>query len=96
MDIERWRMARPRKLSILSNGPKTRSEVVHYHPSKYEQDFWDLQSMHIPSQAAIELLHRVPDGTLSTLTREPQGFPYPTARPFAPSVNHAPADQRPR
>jgi heme iron utilization protein len=46
--------------------------------------------MHIPSQAPIDLLHRVPNGTLSTHSREPLGFPYPTALPFAPTSRHVP------
>ncbi|KND57171.1 putative heme iron utilization protein [Candidatus Burkholderia verschuerenii] len=46
--------------------------------------------MHIPSQAPIHLLHRASDGTLATHTREPQGFPYSTALPFAPTATHAP------
>jgi heme iron utilization protein len=46
--------------------------------------------MHIPSQAALHLLHLASDGALATHTRDPQGFPYPTALPFAPTAGHAP------
>ncbi|WP_250501597.1 CREG family protein [Caballeronia sp. AZ7_KS35] len=46
--------------------------------------------MNIPSQAPLNLLHRVSEGTLATLTREPRGFPYPTALPFAPTERHVP------
>jgi heme iron utilization protein len=46
--------------------------------------------MHIPSEALIHLLHRVQSGTLSTHSREPSGFPYPTALPFAPTSRHMP------
>jgi heme iron utilization protein len=46
--------------------------------------------MHIPSQAPLDLLHRVSEGTLATHSREPRGFPYPTALPFAPTARHVP------
>ncbi|SAK39994.1 pyridoxamine 5'-phosphate oxidase-related, FMN-binding [Caballeronia catudaia] len=46
--------------------------------------------MKIPSQARLHLLHRVAEGTLATHSREPQGFPYPTALPFAPTARHMP------
>jgi heme iron utilization protein len=46
--------------------------------------------MHIPSQAPLHLLHRVPEGTLATHSREPRGFPYPTALPFALTARHMP------
>ncbi|SAK73666.1 HugZ family pyridoxamine 5'-phosphate oxidase [Caballeronia ptereochthonis] len=46
--------------------------------------------MNIPSQAPLHLLHRVPEGTLATHSREPRGFPYPTALPFALTANHMP------
>jgi heme iron utilization protein len=46
--------------------------------------------MNIPAQAPLHLLHRVPDGALSTHSRDPHGFPYPTALPFAPTAAHTP------
>ena len=46
--------------------------------------------MNIPSQAPLHLLHRVSEGTLATHSREPRGFPYPTALPFAPTARHLP------
>ncbi|GAB5098568.1 MULTISPECIES: HugZ family pyridoxamine 5'-phosphate oxidase [unclassified Caballeronia] len=46
--------------------------------------------MHIPSQAPLHLLHRMPEGTLATQSRDPRGFPYPTALPFAPTAHHTP------
>jgi len=46
--------------------------------------------MHIPPQAPLHLIHRVSEGTLATHSREPSGFPYPTALPFAPTARHAP------
>ena len=46
--------------------------------------------MNIPSQAPLHLLHRVSEGTLATHSREPHGFPYPTALPFAPTAHHVP------
>jgi heme iron utilization protein len=46
--------------------------------------------MNIPSQAPLHLLHRVSEGTLATLSREPRGFPYPTALPFALTASHVP------
>jgi putative heme iron utilization protein len=46
--------------------------------------------VHIPSHAPLHLLHQVPHGTLATHSREPRGFPYPTALPFAPTARHVP------
>lgn len=46
--------------------------------------------MNIPSQAPLHLLHRVSEGTLATHSREPRGFPYPTALPFALTARHLP------
>ncbi|SAL48025.1 pyridoxamine 5'-phosphate oxidase [Caballeronia peredens] len=46
--------------------------------------------MNIPSEAPLHLLHRVAEGTLATHSREPSGFPYPTALPFALTANHMP------
>ncbi|WP_061158676.1 HugZ family pyridoxamine 5'-phosphate oxidase [Caballeronia temeraria] len=46
--------------------------------------------MNISSQAPLHLLHRVSEGTLATHSREPRGFPYPTALPFAPTARHVP------
>lgn len=46
--------------------------------------------MNIPPHAPLHLLHRVPDGTLATHSRDPRGFPYPTALPFAPTARHVP------
>ena len=46
--------------------------------------------MNIPSQAPLHLLHREQEGTLATHSREPRGFPYPTALPFALTANHLP------
>jgi heme iron utilization protein len=46
--------------------------------------------MNVPPQAPLHLLHRVSEGTLATHSREPRGFPYPTALPFAPTAHHAP------
>ncbi|SAL84250.1 pyridoxamine 5'-phosphate oxidase-related, FMN-binding [Caballeronia choica] len=46
--------------------------------------------MNIPPHAPLHLLHRVPDGTLATHSRDPRGFPYPTALPFAPTARHLP------
>ncbi|SAK51379.1 pyridoxamine 5'-phosphate oxidase [Caballeronia pedi] len=46
--------------------------------------------MNIPPQAPLHLLHRVSEGTLATHSREPRGFPYPTALPFALTVQHMP------
>lgn len=46
--------------------------------------------MKIPPHAPLHLLHRAPEGTLATQSREPRGFPYPTALPFAPTAQHLP------
>jgi putative heme iron utilization protein len=46
--------------------------------------------VNIPPHAPLHLLHRVPDGTLATHSRDPRGFPYPTALPFAPTARHVP------
>ena len=46
--------------------------------------------MNIPSYAPLHLLHQVPHGTLATHSRDPRGFPYPTALPFAPTARHVP------
>lgn len=46
--------------------------------------------MNIPPQAPLHLIHRMSVGTLATHSREPAGFPYPTALPFAPTARHAP------
>ncbi|SAK41952.1 pyridoxamine 5'-phosphate oxidase [Caballeronia hypogeia] len=46
--------------------------------------------MNIPSQAPLHLLHHVAEGTLATHSREPRGFPYPTALPYAPTARHVP------
>ncbi|KMZ11575.1 putative heme iron utilization protein [Candidatus Burkholderia humilis] len=46
--------------------------------------------MNIPAQAPLHLLHRVNDGAFSTHSRDPHGFPYPTALPFAPTALHTP------
>jgi heme iron utilization protein len=46
--------------------------------------------MHIPSQAPLALLHQVSEGALATHAREPHGYPYPTALPFALTARHAP------
>jgi heme iron utilization protein len=46
--------------------------------------------MNIPAQAPLHLLHREGDGALSTHSRDPHGFPYPTALPFAPTASHTP------
>jgi putative heme iron utilization protein len=46
--------------------------------------------LNIPSHAPLHLLHQVPHGTLATHSREPRGFPYPTALPFAPTSRHVP------
>jgi hypothetical protein len=50
----------------------------------------EAQAVNIPPQAPLHLLHRMPDGTLATHSREPRGFPYPTALPFAPTARHLP------
>lgn len=46
--------------------------------------------MKIPAHAPLHLLHRIGIGTLATHSREPQGFPYPTALPFATDERHRP------
>ena len=46
--------------------------------------------MTISAHALLHLLHRKPTGTLATHSREPLGFPYPTALPFAPDARHRP------
>jgi heme iron utilization protein len=46
--------------------------------------------VNIPSHAPLHLLHQVPHGTLATHSRDPRGFPYPTALPFAPTGRHVP------
>ncbi|OTP67585.1 HugZ family protein [Caballeronia sordidicola] len=46
--------------------------------------------MNIPSHAPLHLLHQASSGTLATHSREPHGYPYPTALPFAPTSAHVP------
>jgi putative heme iron utilization protein len=46
--------------------------------------------VNIPSHAPLHLLHQMPNGTLATHSREPHGFPYPTALPFALTARHVP------
>jgi putative heme iron utilization protein len=46
--------------------------------------------LNISSHVPLHLLHQVPHGTLATHSREPRGFPYPTALPFAPTASHVP------
>jgi len=46
--------------------------------------------MHISAHAPLHLLHRKPTGALATHSRDPLGFPYPTALPFAPDARHRP------
>jgi heme iron utilization protein len=46
--------------------------------------------VNIPPHAPLHLLHRVPEGTLATQSRDPRGYPYPTALPFAPTADHVP------
>ncbi|MGN6083528.1 HugZ family protein [Trinickia sp.] len=46
--------------------------------------------MNISAHAPLHLLHRKPTGALATHAREPLGFPYPTALPFAPDARHRP------
>lgn len=46
--------------------------------------------MNISAHAPLHLLHRRPTGALATHSREPLGFPYPTALPFAPDARHRP------
>lgn len=62
--------------------------ALHYHRVDISQPYED--SMHIPSQAPLHLLHHVAEGTLATHSREPEGFPYPTALPFALTAKHLP------
>lgn len=46
--------------------------------------------MNISAHAPLHLLHRKPAGALATHSRDPLGFPYPTALPFAPDARHRP------
>jgi putative heme iron utilization protein len=46
--------------------------------------------MNISAHAPLHLLHRKPTGALATHAREPLGYPYPTALPFAPDARHRP------
>jgi putative heme iron utilization protein len=46
--------------------------------------------MTISAHALLHLLHRKPTGALATHSREPLGFPYPTALPFVPDARHRP------
>ena len=46
--------------------------------------------MHISAQAPLHLMHRKSTGALATHAREPLGYPYPTALPFAPDARHRP------
>jgi heme iron utilization protein len=46
--------------------------------------------VNIPSHAPLHLLHQAPHGALATHSRDPRGFPYPTALPFAPTGRHVP------
>lgn len=46
--------------------------------------------MNIDPALVLHLLHRCALGTLSTHSREPQGFPYPTVVPFATDAGHRP------
>ena len=46
--------------------------------------------MHISAHAPLHLMHRKPTGALATHAREPLGYPYPTALPFAPDARHRP------
>lgn len=46
--------------------------------------------MNISAHAPLHLLHRKPVGALATHSRDPLGFPYPTALPFAPDARHRP------
>lgn len=46
--------------------------------------------MNISAHAPLHLLHRKPIGALATHSREPLGFPYPTALPFALDARHRP------
>jgi putative heme iron utilization protein len=46
--------------------------------------------MNISAHAPLHLLHSKPTGALATHAREPLGYPYPTALPFAPDARHRP------
>lgn len=46
--------------------------------------------MHISAHAPLHLLHRKSTGALATHSRDPLGYPYPTALPFAPDSRHRP------
>lgn len=46
--------------------------------------------MNIPAELLLHLLHRNAIGTLATHSRAPEGFPYPTAVPFAVDARHRP------
>lgn len=46
--------------------------------------------MNISAHAPLHLLHSKPTGALATHSREPLGYPYPTALPFAPDAQHRP------
>jgi len=46
--------------------------------------------MNISAHAPLHLLHRQAIGALATHSREPLGFPYPTALPFAVDARHRP------
>ena len=46
--------------------------------------------MNISAHAPLHLLHSKPTGALATHSREPLGYPYPTALPFAPDARHRP------
>ncbi|AEA58920.1 HugZ family protein [Burkholderia gladioli] len=46
--------------------------------------------MHIPAELPIHLLHRRQVATLATHAREPAGFPYPSAVPYATDARHRP------
>ncbi|TAM53967.1 MAG: pyridoxamine 5'-phosphate oxidase [Paraburkholderia sp.] len=46
--------------------------------------------MHISAHAPLHLLHRKSTGALATHSRDPLGYPYPTALPFAPDAQHRP------
>jgi hypothetical protein len=47
-------------------------------------------ALNIPSHAPLHLLHQAANGTLATHSRDPHGYPYPTALPFAPTSAHVP------
>lgn len=46
--------------------------------------------MRVPAQTPLNLLHRCATGTLATNLREPAGYPFPTAIPFALDSRHRP------